>query len=140
MIQELKLEPVKLHQYFRMSLRELEGTVLSTGPGGTERFVFCFFYVIHMPTSFRLAGGSRFAFSPAKILTQKQIHNCGFSALRTFTAGVSHCQSWNRQQQFTHTVNTQLVGLTFLCDNLAVGKQEVASRVVEEREEGHTPS
>lgn len=40
MIQELRLDPVELSQYFGESVGELEGTALSTGSGGTGHYIF----------------------------------------------------------------------------------------------------
>lgn len=40
-VQELKLNPLKLHQHFRMSIGEFKGTALSTGSTfAQERFIF----------------------------------------------------------------------------------------------------
>lgn len=36
-IRELKVNPVKLHQYFRTSVGEVEGTALSTGSTVAEK-------------------------------------------------------------------------------------------------------
>lgn len=71
-IQELRLELVKPHQYFRIFVREFEGGASSTGSMFTKEWELTFLYdVIGHVSTFWLVKCLEFAFSSAKILTQE---------------------------------------------------------------------
>lgn len=78
MIQELKLDPVKLHQHFGMSVGEFKGSDSSTGTTYTKEREHFWCDVIGYLALFWLVSGPGFLFSSANILTLEWKNNCSF--------------------------------------------------------------